>query len=263
MKKGLLLLVSLVLTAMMPASCSKPPATQTAQEPAAADTALSHTDKTASLTEEEAGKIAQKWVDSHPFQLGSNLETEYAECLYDGAEYYPFHVGVTRFGIVEILVHRVTGELFHFMSPGNDRLEPLDDWYYREHSPEHYAIEWITVMTDWMCIDIPSSWSWSYGPDYPGLDDIDIYNEDGSIYIFVGYMIAGNPEDYIAENLPEPFIFNSGTIGYMLESEEQIMWLNPDLFLGSGVGFYHGGNRASYISNEDVILHIARSYRSN
>ena len=260
-------LMAAILVSALLASCSKSPAAapavqtpQAVQPPAAAPAV---TGAAASLSETDARKIAQGWIDSHPFQLGSELETDYTEYFYNGAEYYLFQAGVVMFGLVEILIHKETGELFQFMSPGNDTLELLDDWYNREHGPSSWAdsTEWKTVATDWMYIDIPSLWSWSYGPDYPDLDDIDIYSEDGSIHLFAGYMIAGNPEDYIAENLSKPFAFDSGTIGYVFESPKQTMWLNPDLFLGFGVAFYH--DRGNFADNEELILQIVRSFRSN
>jgi len=260
MKKRILTFIIFALIATLLASCRKSPdepsVNQTTLIPTVAAPAVTGT--TATLTETEARKIVQEWIDSHPFQLGSELETEYTEYLYDGTEYYPFHLGIVRFGLVEILIHKETGELFHFMSPGNETLELLDDWYYRDH---YTPMEWKTVTADWMCIDIPSAWSWSYGPDYPELVDIDIYSEDGSIHLFAGYMIAGNPEDYIAENPSAPFVFDSGTVGYVFESPEQTIWLNPDLFPGSGVGFYHDGSNFTY--NEELILQIVRSYREN
>ena len=276
MKKRLLFLVNLILMATVLVSCSNSNnglTVQTTSEPTEQATAETkpmantppNTVETSSLTEAEARKIAQEWIDSHPFQLGSNLEPGSGEQIVKGTEYYSFNLGIVRYAAVIILVNKKTGVLFHYSSPGSTTLEPLDDWYNREHSPSSWAdsAEWITVSSDWMCIDIPPSWSWSYGPDYPDLADIDIYSADGSMHIFAGYIIAGNPEDYLAENPSEPFIFDSGTVGYMLESAERIIWLNPDIFLGSGVCFYHDGNRASFTNNKDLILRIARSYRNN
>ena len=121
-------------------------------------------------------------------------------------------------------------------------------------------MRWRTVTTDWMRIDIPSTWSWKYDDDHPG--DIYITSDDGSISIFVGYMIAGDPMVFLAQTPSTPFRFDSGSTGYMIETPEVIRWLNPDLYLGSGVAFFLGGNRTTYTNNEEVILKIARSYRS-
>lgn len=133
--------------------------------------------------------------------------------------------------------------------PGDGILQTADD------------MDWVTVTTDWMCVDIPASWSWADTKDPPG--DIDIFSDDASIHMFVGYVIAGNPEVYLAENPSEPFTFDSGAVGYVLESDESIIWLNPDLYIGSGVCFYFDSGRSAYSNNEDIILRIARSYRSN
>ena len=124
-----------------------------------------------------------------------------------------------------------------------------------------YTREWKTATTDWMQIDIPAAWSWSYTDDHP--DDIYITSDDASISIFVGYLIAGDPDAFLAENPSQPFTFSSGTVGYVLEFDDRIMWLNPDMFLGSGVCFYFEDGKSAYTNNEDVIIKIAGSYRSN
>jgi len=85
------------------------------------------------ISEEEARGLLQAWIDTHPFQLGSNLEPGRDDHIVDGVEYYRFYLGIVRFGIAEVLVHKDTGELFHFSSLGNSTFEPLDDWYIRDH----------------------------------------------------------------------------------------------------------------------------------
>ena len=85
------------------------------------------------ITEDEARELMQTWIDAHPFQLGSNLEPERDDHIVDGVEYYLFYLGIERFGIAEVLVHKETGELFHLSSLGNSTFEPLDDWYFRDH----------------------------------------------------------------------------------------------------------------------------------
>ena len=86
------------------------------------------------MTADEARLFLQDWADTHPFQLGAMLEPESDEYFLDGTEYYRFYLGVERFGVIEILVHQETGMLIHLASPGNDGIELLDDYYYREHT---------------------------------------------------------------------------------------------------------------------------------
>jgi len=81
----------------------------------------------------QARVILQGWVNSHAFQLGSELEDKSDVHTAGGVEYYRFYLSITRFGIVEVLVNKETGELFHLESPGNPTFEPLDDWYDRDH----------------------------------------------------------------------------------------------------------------------------------
>jgi hypothetical protein len=86
------------------------------------------------LTATEARAVLQAWVDSHPFQFVSELESGSYEHIFGGKEYYLFHLGIIRLGIVEILVQKETGELFHLSSPDNPIFEPLDDWYEKERA---------------------------------------------------------------------------------------------------------------------------------
>jgi len=85
------------------------------------------------ITEEEARDILQTWIDTHPFQLGSNLEPGREDHVVKGVEYYLFYLGIERFGVAGVLVHKETGSLFHLSSPGNNKFEPLDVWYSRDH----------------------------------------------------------------------------------------------------------------------------------
>ena len=142
-------------------------------------------------------------------------------------------------------------------SDTGDGIPPNTD----ENSPATEVEKWETITTDWMHIDIPAAWSWAYTDDHPG--DIDIFSDDGLINIFVGYLIAGDPEIYLEENPWQPFIFSNGTVGYMLVSDESIMWLNPEMFLGSGVCFFFDGGVSDFYDNEEVITRIAETYRSN
>ena len=220
------------------------------------------------ITVDEARVILQAWVDGHPFQFSSSLGPESDDHIANGVEYYRFYLAIERFGVAEILVHKETSEIYHLISPGSTSLEPLDDYYNREHSLSNRAdsTEWITVSSDWASIDIPATWTYEISDEnsdwgIPG--EIRIHSDDGSMQLFVGYMIAGDPELYLAENPSQPFVFDSGTVGYMLKSAEGIMWLNPDMFLGSGVGLYLDEDRSIFTINEDAIIRIARSYRSN
>ena len=86
------------------------------------------------MSSDEARTILQAWADSHPFQLSIGIKSESDEYILGGVEYYRFYLGVERFGVIEIFVHKKTGKLFHYMSPGNIAFEPLDDYYNREHN---------------------------------------------------------------------------------------------------------------------------------
>jgi len=108
---------------------------------------------------------------------------------------------------------------------------------------------------------IPSTWTYTaydFGPT-----EIDIHNEDGSISLFAGYIIAGDPQVFIDENPSQPFHFSDGSAGYMVETHGGIVWV--PVMGGSvsccGISIFHDGNRAIFENNEEVILRIVRSLR--
>ena len=121
-------------------------------------------------------------------------------------------------------------------------------------------IQWQTVSSGGISIDIPSTWTYKISDD--GLYDINITSEDGSISIFVGYMIAGDPHDYVSQNPFQSFRFNDGNTGYMFEQTDDILWVNPGIQLCCGMSINFGDNRSVFTDNEDLILRIARSLRS-
>ena len=145
MKKTMILLLVFMLGITLLAGCSpaakEPDSVSVPDTVASADSSGGNDEQTSvpdastetTITSGEARTILQEWTDSHPFQLGSALEPESDEQTVDGTAYYRFYLGVERFGVIEILVHKETGALFHYMSPGNTTLEPLDDYYNREH----------------------------------------------------------------------------------------------------------------------------------
>jgi len=91
--------------------------------------------ETASLTANEARIILQNWINTHPFVGSSELYPEYSSVMVNGEECFMFDLGIERLGVIEILVGMETGEMFHYSSPGNDMIEQLDDWYYRDMDP--------------------------------------------------------------------------------------------------------------------------------
>jgi hypothetical protein len=122
-------------------------------------------------------------------------------------------------------------------------------------------MEEITVSAGGMSLFIPSTWT--YTAFDQGITEIEIFNEDGSIFLFAGYIIAGDPRIFVDENPSQPFQFSDGIVGYMVEEPDIIMWL-PVIngFVSCcGIMMIHYGNRAIFENNEDVILGIVRSLR--
>jgi len=122
-------------------------------------------------------------------------------------------------------------------------------------------MEEITVSSGGISLLIPSTWT--YAAFDHGITEIEIFNEDGSIFLFAGYIIAGDPQAFINENPSQPFHFSDGSTGYMVEEDFAIIWV-PVIngFVSCcGIIMIHDGNRAIFEDNEDVILGIARSLR--
>ena len=105
-------------------------------------------------------------------------------------------------------------------------------------------------------ISIPPSWSYDRG----GLhDDLIISGEGvgGTISMLVGYPKAESVESEIERGLSTTrFLFDNGHVGFMVEFSNSIMWIREGWML---INFYHGGDRAIFVSNETLILRIART----
>jgi hypothetical protein len=80
--------------------------------------------------------------------------------------------------------------------------------------------------------------------------------------MFVGYLVAGDPAEFRAQNPHTAFRFDTGDEGYMFERPDSILWLHPH-WGDSGVSLWHDGNRSVFTNNEDLILRIVRSLRAN
>ena len=93
------------------------------------------------LTPLRAGLILQAWVESHPFQLGSELDPSSDGYSIGGDGYYRFKLSIIKLGVAEILVNDETGKLYHLSPPTSSAaFEPIDDWYNREHAAGAPAI---------------------------------------------------------------------------------------------------------------------------
>ncbi|MCL2217517.1 MAG: hypothetical protein FWB91_10945 [Defluviitaleaceae bacterium] len=119
--------------------------------------------------------------------------------------------------------------------------------------------DWTIISSGGMSLHIPSAWSYVSYDDGP--ISIVIRNEDDSIDLFAGYMIAGDPQIFVDENNSQPFHFSDGSAGYMVETPDAIKWmpLTGGFVSCCGISLYHGGNRAIFTNNEDLLLSIARS----
>jgi len=132
---------------------------------------------------------------------------------------------------------------------------PIDDG--SSGLPADSGLVWRTVSDSSSSVEIPITWS--YEIIYDGLEYLRIYNEDGSVDIFIGYIIAGDPRITIDQYFSQLFFFDDGNVGYELETPHSMMWINTNFSTCCGISLFHDGGRSVFTNNEDVILRIARS----
>ena len=190
MKKSIVLLLALILSITLLAGCDGiknepiPPPTA-ATEMKTDSPSATHTPSATKtfLTIDEARAILQGWIDNHPFQLSSSLEPESDDHVIAGVGYYRFYLGIERFGVAEILIHKVTGELFHLASPDNTTFEPLDNWYDENHSPELHSV----TLTEVKAREIAQAWLDSHPIQDPNVLELEYDNaiaDDEEYYAF-------------------------------------------------------------------------------
>ena len=85
------------------------------------------------LTSDEARKILQTWLNSHPIDPRPVLANEYKEYTYGDEAHYWFFLDDPQRYWLNFLLHKKTGELLYMMiSDGEEatiEIEPLDAWY--------------------------------------------------------------------------------------------------------------------------------------
>jgi len=88
---------------------------------------------TTTLSAEEAERILQNWLDTHPFSEGLlSAIGQVHEITYNGDEFYMFELWIERDGKHEVIVHKDTGVIYYYRSPrNNEHYEGmlLDEWY--------------------------------------------------------------------------------------------------------------------------------------
>ena len=86
------------------------------------------------ISEDEARALVMAWLDGHPFGTGTWLDPDCSEAVINGEELYKIELGVERLAVFDILVEKTSGRIY--VGGGNlgDSIEPIDEWYYREHS---------------------------------------------------------------------------------------------------------------------------------
>jgi len=127
-------------------------------------------------------------------------------------------------------------------NPVNNANEPI-------YPSDAGFIQWIDV--DGMMF-IPSTWRYEVD-DFFGY--LHVYNEDGTVHMFVSWMDITNSLAHASSS--QPFVFDNGHIGYMMEFDSGIHWVQAG---GQQILLNHEGNRAIFTDNEEEILIIARSF---
>jgi|GEM_PF-5642928 len=113
-------------------------------------------------------------------------------------------------------------------------------------------------------LSIPSTWSYQARTFEDGWQDVMVLGDAflGTVYLYISGLTVGHISMLIEDDtIVQEFVFNDGTQGYMLETPRRISWIH-DSWMSKEIFFDlegHGGNRAVFTNNEDLILGIVRS----
>jgi hypothetical protein len=111
-------------------------------------------------------------------------------------------------------------------------------------------------------INVPNTWSFYEGDYYMNIFFIDTNDYIGMSVVrteseYFTNIIEGNVADYIVQ----PFIFNDGHVGYMIEFIYGIWWVRTDTWIQ--ITLAHWGDVELITKYENIILQIARSLTLN
>ena len=135
---------------------------------------------------------------------------------------------------------------------------------------EAQADGWKTVTAEVLgfLVCIPAMWQ-SYEVDTGDPNSrLRIFGEgaDGSIemIIYASPLALSTLYYGLADTNYEPFLFDDGSAGYMVEYASVISWFHIEEGFGIlGIDLWHDGNREIFTNNEDLILRIVKSVRNN
>ena len=120
------------------------------------------------------------------------------------------------------------------------------------------ADDWISVSSSAGKISIPPAWSYDiYTEDDMEWINISGEGQGGPINMTVGYIFDLPFEKMLEESISyQDFQFDNGVLGYMIDFQDSIMWVYADSWW-NGIMLAHGGDRALFIDNEDIISAVA------
>ena len=122
--------------------------------------------------------------------------------------------------------------------------------------------DWVTLDIETGTISIPPTWEYEYG-NWGSLN----FNGEGAtsdtIFMGIGDITMGMDLVAFAEfvnaaDSSQPFVFNDGFVGFILEYQTHMSWVRSDSY--QGLNFTHGGARSHFVNNEDIITAIAKSF---
>ena len=173
------------------------------------------------MSEEIARAVVQVWLEGNPFGARTELEPGYSEVEINGAEFYRFDFSVTRLAVFDILVEKTTGRIYVSGGTLGSLIEPIDEWYLREHSGNEglatgYEAE---IIGTWRVTDGYEWHDWFIGGEvidfYEGGTGVE--SLDGSTWHFTWWAEEGLEMNY---NADEPYEMNMISLNMIYEYEQ-------------------------------------------
>jgi hypothetical protein len=131
-------------------------------------------------------------------------------------------------------------------------------------SPSTQANTIPAVPTDWISVHggslrIPSNWTYE---DIGLRGAFIVYHPDATLDMQVEYLREGDFEEIINEvpgYLHDDFIFDDGSVGYMLQGDNVLIWFN--MSSDRWISLYFGGNWPLIEDNWETIATVVSSLR--
>jgi len=180
---------------------------------------------------------------------------EYNGCLCINTPSGNVGLDYKRVGFNQLVLSEESGAeavFFRYRPMGTSQLEP----------PQGEE-GWVSLSGRRFSVSVPPLWNGYelFNEPFTALSHMaEIFGEGagGSYRMDIRAPESGIPDEVIYDYpIREPFLFNDGQTGYMLEDRNEVTWLCIESSIS--ISLIHNGNRSVFTENEELFMHIARS----